>query len=90
MKPEHGLVSVSSIPFLEPAIRRALFINPMLGSVLHLHQITFALSILTTPQSKAAQKDLIAALGVGQNAGDPLHDQMVRQGLVDPDPFDAV
>lgn len=83
-------VSLSSIPFLEPAIRRSLYISPMLGSILHLHQITFALSILNTPESKQAQKELIAKTGIAQTAEDPLHRQAVLVGLADPDPWDVI
>lgn len=79
---------ISSIPFLEPGIRKVAGIAPIYGSIMHLHQITFALSILTTPASKEAQKNLIAHLGVPDSR--ILQDQLVQVGLADPDPFDAV
>ena len=80
--------AVSSIPFAEPIVRRALYLSPLLGSVLHLHQITFALSVLRSPQMVEAQKDLIAKTGYG--VGDPMHDQAVLVGLAEPDPFGAL
>ena len=55
--------SISTIPFFEPGIRIAFGIHPLQGSFLHLHQISFALSILMNPVTQEQIKDLSRIVG---------------------------
>ena len=67
--------SISTIPALEQAIRIAFGIHPLQGSFLHLHQISFALSILMNPVTQKQFQEVQQKVGeetgihVGQSQG---------------------
>jgi len=64
VKKEEG---ISSIPMLEPATRWLIGIHPLQGSMMHLHQITFAAAYLTNPIVAGILEDF--AIDVNRRAG---------------------